>query len=431
MWAAAAGVTGIALLVAACSSGTDEPSGDGSSNGGGDSGEKITLTVSTFNEFGFADLYKEYEDLHPNITIDAKKAATSDDARAALTTALSAGSGAADIEAADVDWMPELIEAADGFADLSSDSVEGRWPDWKTQQATTPDGKLIGYGTDSGPEAICYRSDLFEAAGLPTDRDEVAQLFGGDDATWEKFFQVGDQFTAAGTGVGFFDSAAAVFQGMVNQLDAPYEDPQTDEITVVDDGADVKALYDQLLAHVDSSAHLTQWSDDWNAAFQSDGFATMLCPAWMTQIIAGNADGVDGWDIADVFPGGGGNWGGSFLLVPAQGQHIEEAKALADWLTAPEQAAKVFATYGNFPSQVEAQTDSQVTSKTDAFFNDAPTGQIFANRFAGVTMTPYKGSHYFAIQNAMAQAIGRVDVDKTDDAASSWTKFLDAVRQLG
>ena len=32
------------------------------------------------------------------------------------------------------------------------------------------DGKLIGYGTDIGPEAICYRADLFKKAGLPTDR---------------------------------------------------------------------------------------------------------------------------------------------------------------------------------------------------------------------------------------------------------------------
>ena len=47
----------------------------------------------------------------------------------------------------------------------------------------------------------------------------------------------------------------------------------------------------------------------------------MLCPGWMLGIIEGNAEGVEGWDIANVFPGGGGNWGGSFLTVPAQGEH--------------------------------------------------------------------------------------------------------------
>ncbi len=66
----------------------------------------------------------------------------------------------------------------------------------------------------------------------------------------------------------------------------------------------------------------------------------MLAPSWMLGVIEGNAAGVEGWDIANVFPGGGGNWGGSFLTVPAQSEHPEEAKALADWLTAPEQQIK-------------------------------------------------------------------------------------------
>ena len=105
------------------------------------------------------------------------------------------------------------------------------------------------------------------------------------------------------------------------------------------------------------SSHTGQWSEDWTAAFQKDGFATMACPGWMLGVIEGNAAGVEGWDIANVFPGGGGNWGGSFLTVPAMGEHPAEAKALAAWLTAPEQQIKAFKAKGTFPSQVEALTD--------------------------------------------------------------------------
>ena len=45
-------------------------------------------------------------------------------------------------------------------------------------------------------------------------------------------------------------------------------------------------------------------------------------------------------------------------------------------------------------------------------------------------MTPFKGTKYFAINDAMQQALTRVDVDKTDDAGSSWEKFVTAVKSL-
>ena len=72
----------------------------------------------------------------------------------------------------------------------------------------------------------------------------------------------------------------------------------------------------------------------------------MPCPSWMLGVIEGNAAGVTGWDIADTFPGGGGNWGGSYLTVPTQSEHPAEAIELAAWLTAPEQQIKAFKSKG-------------------------------------------------------------------------------------
>ena len=430
-WAVAAGVTGIALLATACGSdpGTD-PSADPSSEG---PAEPITLTVATFNEFGYTDeMFAEYEEANPHVTIEHKKAATSNEARDNLNTKLAGGSGLSDIEAVEVDWLPELMAVSDNFVDLTDPELEGRWLDWKVAQATTTDGKLIGYGTDIGPEGIAYRADLFAAAGLPSDREEVKELFGGDAATWDKYFEVGNDFVA-NSDVPFFDSAQGIYQGMVNQLEAAYEDPATGDI-IVADNAEVRALYDQVLTAAvddDQSAHFSQWSEDWTGSFQKDGFATMLAPGWMLGVIEGNAAGVEGWDIADVFPGGGGNWGGSFLTVPTQGAHPDEAKKLAAWLTAPEQQIKAFLDKGTFPSQVEALASDDLLGVTNAFFNDAPTGQILSNRAAAVTVAPFKGPNYFAVQDAMSQAIGRVDVDKTANAEDSWNQFLDAVASLG
>lgn len=414
------------LALGACGGGSDDGDGSDSSAGGGEGGD-ITLSVATFNEFGYEELLTEYEEQNPGITVQHVKADTADNARAALRNSLGADSGAADIEAIEVDWVTEFQQYPDKFVDLTSDEVEGRWLDWKTEAVTLEDGMLLGYGTDIGPEAVCYRADLFEQAGLPTDREEVAELLEGD---WDNYFEVGREFVAE-TGIPWYDSAGALWQGMINQVEQPYETPEGEIVAL--DNPEVRELYDQVLsASVDDelSAGLGQWSADWASAFQGDEFATMLCPAWMLGVIEGNAADVEGWDVANVFPGGGGNWGGSYLTVPAQGDNVEEAKALAAWLTAPEQQIKAFESKGTFPSQAEALDSDTLAESSNAFFNDAPTGEIFAERAEAVEVTPFKGPKYFEINTAMQDAISRVDVDETDDPDSSWDKFASAVNGL-
>jgi cellobiose transport system substrate-binding protein len=418
------------LVLAACSGGNAAPAASGSAGASSTGGEKITLTVATFNEFGYDNLFAEYEALNPGITVEHRKAATTQEARDNMYTRLAAGgSGLADVEAIEIDWMAELQQYADKFEEVGDEVEKGRWLDWKAAQATTADGKLIAYGTDIGPEAICYRSDLFQAAGLPTDEAEVAKLLGN---TWESYFDAGRAFKKVSK-VPWFDGAQGTFTGMVNQIQNAYEKPDGTPIPLADN-KQIKDLFDQVMhVSVDEglSAGLTQWTDDWANAFQTNGFATMLCPAWMLGVISGNAAGVDGWRIADTFPGGGGNWGGAFLTVPSAGKHIEEAKKLAAWLTAPEQAIKAFEAKGPFPSQVEALGDQKLLGQTNAFFGGAPTGKIFANRAAAVKVVPFKGKSYFGINQAVVDAIARVDTDKTDDAASSWEKAIQAVDELG
>ncbi|MCQ1949124.1 MULTISPECIES: ABC transporter substrate-binding protein [Arthrobacter] len=417
--ALAASVAAAALLLTACGG------GDEGASEGGDG--QVTLSISTFNEWGYEELLEEYQEANPNIKIVHDKKATSNNARDNLNTKLAAGSGLSDIEGIEVDWLPELKQYPDQFADLASPEVEGRWLDWKVEDATTEDGKLIGYGTDVGPEAICYRSDLFAEAGLPTDREEVAALLEGD---WDHYFEIGEQFTAK-SDAAWYDSAMSAYQGMINQVENAYE--ENDGTVIATENPEVKDIYNQVLENSvdkDLSAHLQLWSDDYEAGFQSGAFATTFCPGWMLGSIEGNAAGVEGWDIANVFPGGGGNWGGSYLTVPTQGKNQEEAIKLAQWLTAPEQQIKAFASKGNFPSQVEAYEMEELTGSTNEFFNDAPVGQIFADRAEAVSVTPFKGQNYFAINDSMQQALDRVDVLKSDDPDSSWQKFVTGVEAL-
>ncbi len=424
----AAAMAGLALLVTGCSSGGTPATAP--AQGGGD--EKVTLTVATFNEFGYEDLYAEYTKLHPNVTIVPKKAATSNEARENYFNKLAAGSGLSDIEAIEVDWLPDVMQTADKLTDLSGDDVKGRWLDWKAAAATTPDGRLVGYGTDIGPQAVCYRADLFKKAGLPTDRAEVAKALG---TTWDDYFNLGKQFVAKSNGVAWFDSADAIAQGQINQMPNAFSSSDKEEVLIpLDQNQPVKDMYTSILKASENdklSAHLQQWQQDWTNAFQKGKFATMLCPGWMLGVIEGNAKGVKGWDIANAFPGGGGNWGGSYLTVPAQGAHAQAARDLAAWLTAPEQQITAFKAKGTFPSQVAALSSPDLLGVKDPFFNDAPTGQILADRAKAVTVNPFKGPQYFAVRQVLSDAINRVDVTRKQTADQSWAQAVKEFNALG
>jgi cellobiose transport system substrate-binding protein len=406
--AALAGAAGIALIASGCSTG-----------GGGDDGGPVTLTLATFNDFGYTDeLLAEFTE-ETGIKVVHNKAATSNDARANYFQKLG-NTGLADVEAVEIDWFTEAMQYSDLLAPVPDD-LKGRWLDWKEAAATDANGNLIAYGTDIGPQGICYRSDLFAAAGLPTDRADVAELFDGD---WDNFFQIGADYKAA-TGKPFIDSANSVLQGIVNQYELAYEDP--DGSIIATDNPDIKAAYEAVATKaVPIAAYSGQWSEDWFASMASGEFAAMLCPGWMLGVISGNAPDITGWDIADVFPGGGGNWGGSYLTVPANGAHVEEAQQLAAWLTSPETQMKAFANAGTFPSQVDALGSDELAAATNDYFNGAPTGEILTNRADAVSVATFKGPKFFQFHDALQNAVTRV-FDGLEDVDTSWNTWVTEV----
>jgi cellobiose transport system substrate-binding protein len=408
MAAAIAGAATLALVATGCA---------GAGNTGSEDPESLTL--ATFNDFGYTEELLAEFTAETGIEVVHNKAATSNDARANYFQKLG-NSGLADVEAVEIDWFTEAMQYADLLAPVPAD-LQGRWLDWKEASATDSEGNLIAYGTDIGPQGVCYRADLFEAAGLPTDREEVAALFDGD---WDNFFDVADQYTAA-TGKPFIDSANSALQGIVNQLEIAYE--ETDGSIVATENPDIEAAYQLVVERaVPVSAYAGQWSEDWFASLAGGEFAAMLCPGWMLGVISGNAADTTGWDIADAFPGGGGNWGGSYLTVPANGANVEAASKLAAWLTSPETQMKAFANAGTFPSQVEALESEELAAATNEYFNNAPTGEILTSRAEAITVATFKGPKYFQFHDALQNAVTRV-FDGLEDADTSWNTWVTEV----
>ncbi|MET8829301.1 extracellular solute-binding protein [Streptomyces sp. NPDC004610] len=401
-------------LTAACGGG-----GSGEA-GGGD--EKIRLTIGTFNDFGYKELYQQYMREHPNIEI-VEHVAEYQTHHTQLATRLAAGNGAPDVVAIEGDFLGQFTAQPQNFhnlLDLGAGELKDRWLAWKWQQSMTADNNVqIGMGTDVGGLAICYRRDLFEKAGLPTDRTEVAGLW----PDWESYIEVGKRFTEADTGAKFTDSGPLLFNAILGQAKEAFYD--TDNSLILERNPAVKESFDLTSEAVEAglSANLAAFSPQWNTGFQRGSFATITCPAWMMAFIQSQAPKTEGqWDVAAVPGGGAGNWGGSWLTVPKQSEHPEEAYRLAAWLTAPEQALTVFKNIGNLPAIPELYRDPAMADLKKPFFNNAPVGQIFTES-ATLLRPQYQGPKAAAVRLALQNGIKRVEEGR-ESPGEAWDKAL-------
>jgi cellobiose transport system substrate-binding protein len=411
----ALGAVAATFLLAACGGGSDE-SGTGSS-ASGNSNEPVTLKVNFWGNFGLDDLVTKYQADHPNVTIQLNPGDYNAQ-HEALQKSLIAGSGAADIAAVDEGFTVQFRGQSDKFVnllDMGAGEFEDKYLPFKWNQMLTKDGKdLVGLGTDVGGLAICYRSDLFKAAGLPTDRDQVSALW----PTWDKFAEVAKQYTAK-SGKPFIDAASNIMNPVLGQQPVGYFD-ENDELQM--DGGP-KVAWDTATQFITdkTSANLVNNSDGWNAAFKSAGFAVIGCPAWMMGQIKelSGPEAAGKWDVAAI-PGGGGNWGGSFWTIPKQGKHTQEAYDFVKWLVQPEQQISIFQKVGNLPSQPALYDDPALLDFKNDYFSDAPTGKIFTQ--AAQNLKPqYLGKKNGPVRVAVENVLVEVQQGRLTPEAG-WTK---------
>ncbi|WP_431942647.1 extracellular solute-binding protein [Micromonospora marina] len=414
--AAVAVVAATALLGTTACGGGDDAAADG----------PITLTVDVFGQFGYADLYQEYMAANPGVKIvERGTGGNLDEYSPKLTQWLAAGKGAGDVVAIEEGLLVEYKANPQNFVNLldhGAADLKGNFLDWKWNQGLTADGKqLIGLGTDVGGMAMCYRTDLFAKAGLPTDREAVSKLW----PTWQDYIKVGEQFTAKKTGASFLDAATNTFNTILLQTagnSSGYSYYDTGNNLVVGSNPAVKQAYDTTMDIIDSglSGKYGSWSEEWVSAFKQSKFATIACPAWMTGVIEGNAGAAakGKWDIAQV-PGNGGNWGGSFLAVPKQSKHQAEAIELAKFLTSAKGQIGAFKAKGPLPSSPQALDDPAIIDSKNAYFSEAPVGKIFAE--GAKSLKPvYMGPKNQAVRTEVENAVRSVELGKRSPE-QGWT----------
>ncbi|WP_067171736.1 ABC transporter substrate-binding protein [Microtetraspora niveoalba] len=428
---ALAAVATLALgVTAACGSDDEKPAGGGSSAA---AAGPVTITLQTFGggeNFAYDDAVKAWNASHPNIQVKYVNLTDrfEDTYLPQMLQWLESGAGAGDIIGMDEGGMGLMGARPQYFADLGQyglDSRKADFPEYKWNTGINKDGKLFAIGTDIGGMAMCYRTDLFKKAGLPTDRDEVSKLW----PDWNSYLEVGKKLTSALKGVAFVDGANTVYNSVLSQETGKNGNVQyfdKDNNLILDKNPGIKASFDyvQTLSKAGLTAKLRSWTEEWNTAMQKGQFATMGCPSWMLGTISGTSGDANSgnWDVAAV-PGGSGNWGGSWLMVPAQSKHPKEAAEVLNYLTSKEGQIAAFKEGGNFPSNIQAQQDPTVAEAKNAYFNDAPSGPIFADSVSKLSPV-FFGEKHAQVKAAVEEVLVGADQGsiKWDEA---WQRFID------
>ncbi len=340
--------------------------------------DDVTLTVGLFGTFGFKEngLYDQYQQACPNVTIQEDVVEQSADYWTRLQTRLASGSGLADVQAIEIGFVADVVaNHADqfvNFADLpETPDLQAEYYDWKWAQASSEDGSMtVGLGTDIGPQAICYRQDLLDEAGVESDPDQARRgvvdvgrlhrlrpdLRGlGDQARRLALRRQRGEHLLGGRLPG------RICLHHARRHARPGEQPwRAGGMGVRHPGG----------AGRHHRRPASSSADEWNKAFSSGAFAAIACPSWMMGYIQGQAgpDYAGKWNIAPVLPGGGANWGGSWLGVPADGPNVDAAVALVEWLSAAPQQVEMWtsaAQGGHFPSNSDAAAEPAVLERDE------------------------------------------------------------------
>jgi cellobiose transport system substrate-binding protein len=402
----------VLLLIVGCSAG---------SGGSTDSKTFEFWSFTAINQKADVDAYTK---AHPDIRIKLTEVGSTTETAQALTTAL-AGGKVPDLVLIQGDDLPKFMQSPNNFVDLTTlgaDKMKGDYLDWVMKQSTTSDGKVIGIPTDVGGMAIAYRTDLFKAAGLPTNREEVSKLW----PNWDAFLEVGRRYVQT-TGKPFLDNTpTSIFFQAVNQGSERYYD--ADRKVSYDRNPQVKAAFDLTLKIFAAgiSAKQTSWSTGWTAGMSKGDFAVMSAPSWMLNAIRTNAPDTAGkWDIATI-PGGSGNWGGSYLAIPKRAKNAKAAWNYIAEMQSPAGQLEHFLSQGSLPTTPSVYSDPKLLAKTDPFFSDAPIGKIYTQSVVGIKPF-YIGPNDATIGTELLNTLTSVEQGKVDPA-NAWNTALTNVK---
>lgn len=396
----------VGLIVSACSSnntGTNNTSSSNTSSKNGEeskstsnSEEKVKLVVWIWDaaqkslETGLDAFYAKY----PNIEIEFQTMETGDVYQKYLIAA-NTGDAVPDIISLETSNLAQmvnidsLLDITDWVAPYKDKMNSFKWAD------ATKDDKIYAMPHDSGPVVMFYQKDIFEAAGLPTEPEEVTKRV----QTFEDYQEIGKIIFDKTDAFLLSDSQTAsnnrFFETMMWQRGLWYFDENGD---VQLDSPEVKEV-GQYIVDLTNNGYVFDaepWGESWINAIGSGKVATIVGASWFDGLLSGwlDVEGVGKWGVVsmpkwsanDKYSSA--NDGGSNLAINKNSKHPEAAWKYIEFMLGNEDNQVKMMSKGIFPA-LETTYDRSEYSEPVEYFGGQPVREMFVEAVQNIYPQSY------------------------------------------
>jgi multiple sugar transport system substrate-binding protein len=373
----------------------------------------------------FASIMEGFNKEYPDIKVDVQMIpGNNTGTRDALAAALAAGSGAPDVTMIEINDVGRFVMQG-GLVDLKQPPFNlGKYEDdfvpYKWQQGLTLDGKLLAFPWDIGPAGLFYRRDIFEAAGLPSEPEEVAKLL----STWQGYLDTGEKVNDPDNNIFWTDNISNIpyiYFAHKNFFD--------EDLNIAFDNPRTLELFNYALEgrRANLDANIPAWTQEWYSALGSGQIATTIAGSWFGGFLKSFVDpeGSGKWGVVPIPEDPLQNWGGSFLAIPEQSKNKEAACAFVEYVTTNADAQnRIFINVDYFPAYMPAW-DNPLYEEGDPYFAGQKTRQMWidiATSEGKVIATPLDS----AAETAFNAEIGKM-LDQNLDPAATLQNAVKAV----
>jgi multiple sugar transport system substrate-binding protein len=323
---------------------------------------------------------------------------------------LSAGN-APDLGQIEYDALPNF-RVQDGLTNLAScanvSESKDDFIDWTWNQVTFgEDDAVYAVPQDTGPMAMYYRKDLFEAAGIPV------------PTTWDEYAAAAAKIREQGGYItNFPQNDVNWFAGLVWQKDGSWftNDGDAWDVTLTSPESEEVADYWQNLIAGDLVSKVPAWTDEWNNAYNTGSDWTWISAVWGANSISSGAPDTSGnWAVAPMpqWNAGeekAGNWGGSSTAVLTGSEHPYEAAQFALWLNTDDEALTMLNKEANLYPATKDGLKLPVLSEGVEFYGNQKIYDTFADAAnqtnADFTWGPTMTQTYADVADGFGKVLG-------------------------
>ena len=343
-----------------------------------------------------------------------------------LLTSLAAGSGAADVVGIELGYagtfastggLVDLNQAPFDAASLTADLVE-----YKVQQGSSADGKLVLFPWDIAPGGIIYRADLLEQAGIDPDPAAMQERI----TSWDDWFAFGEELQGTAELALMADAFADIYGAQVEQQGHGWFDGNK---VVIEEKATqpLQTAVDVRARGLD--LEVDEGSPEWAAAIRNDEYVGDVAACWAEGGLTREQPQTVGQWRAIRAPGPGFNIGGSFLAIPEQSEKQEAAWEFIKFLGASTEGALIGLREGGaFPSYTPAWEDPVFDEPVD-FYGGQPVYRLWLDIAQEVPGSPIHPGDREAsdIVNAEVTLVKQEDKDPAQAMKDAEAEVLERV----